>query len=117
QLAYEKITQAPDIDLVLQSRRTAGMISAEHGMLFPGLLITSLIVGSLSAGAIKPHIQRLAALRNRISHLCNDAHLALVYQPIFDLQTLRPVGCEVLARMREGEQTWMPDLIIPALQE
>src|SRR5690606_27329800 len=63
------------------------------------------------------HIQRLAALRNRISHLCNDAHLALVYQPIFDLQTLRPVGCEVLARMREGEQTWMPDLIIPALQE
>lgn len=98
-------------------KRTAGMISAEHGMLFPGLLITSLIVGSLSAGAIKPHIQRLAALRNRISHLCNDAHLALVYQPIFDLQTLRPVGCEVLARMREGEQTWMPDLIIPALQE
>ena len=116
-LGYEHVSKQPGVDLVLQSKRTVGMLSEEHPLMFPSLLLVSLLVGSLVTGTIKPHIQRLTALRERIAYLCAEPHLALVYQPIFDLISMRPVGCEVLARVTEGERTWMPDALIPALQD
>jgi EAL domain-containing protein (putative c-di-GMP-specific phosphodiesterase class I) len=39
----------------------------------------------------------------------------LAYQPIFDLASGKPIGCEVLMRVKEGDTIWMPDQIIPAL--
>src|SRR5690606_31205387 len=43
-------------------------------------------------------------------------HISLVYQPMFDLRTLKPIGCEVLMRMKEDNNTLlMPDQTIPAI--
>ena len=39
----------------------------------------------------------------------------LLYQPVFDLRTMQPIGCEVLARLKEGNRTWTPDQMIPAI--
>src|SRR3546814_20503377 len=62
-----------------------------------------------------PYVVGLRGIQNRIHFLCDDAHIQLVYQPIFDLTTMKPVGCEVLMRMKEGDRLWMPDQVIPAI--
>lgn len=116
-LSYEYITAAPDLDIVLQTRRNLPAIAKDSGLLLPALLAGSLLVAMLAAGTIRPYVKKLSHLRNRIGFLCNEAHLALVYQPIFDLTTQQPVGCEVLARLKEGNRSWTPDRMIPAIQQ
>lgn len=114
---YELITASPGLDIVLQTRRHLGGIVDDSGMLLPSLLAGAVLIAMLAVSALMPHIRRLSHLRNRIGHLCDEAHLALVYQPIFDLATMRPVGCEVLARVKEIDKLWMPDDMIPAIQQ
>lgn len=115
--SYELISMDPDGDIVLQTRRDLRTIVRDSGILLPGLLAGSLLIAVLAVGTITPYVIKLTHLRNRIGFLCNESHLALVYQPIFDLNTLRPVGCEVLARLKEGNKSWHPDEIIPAIQQ
>ena len=114
---YEVISAGSDHELVLQTRRSVGAVLRENSALLAFLLAASLLIAALVVSAINPYVMRLSKLRNRIGFLCDEAHLALVYQPIFDLATLRPVGCEVLTRLREGARFWMPDAVIPAVQE
>lgn len=114
-LGYELSTATPGLDMVLQTQRSLVTIARQNGMLLPALLAASLLITALAVGTIAPYVTKLRDLRNRIGFLCNEAHLSLVYQPVFDLKTLRPVGCEVLARMKEGKQLWMPDKMIPAI--
>lgn len=114
---YEIITATPQDDLVLQTRRSLGTVFQENGALFAALLAGSLFIAVLIMGTVRPYVIKLSGLRNRIGFLCNEAHLALVYQPIFDLATLRPVGCEVLARLNEGTRCWTPSTIVPAIQD
>src|SRR5690606_19372165 len=63
-------------------------------------------IAVLAVGTITPYVLRLSGLQNRIGFLCDEAHLALVYQPVFDLNTMRPIGCEVLARLQEDKRWW-----------
>lgn len=114
-LGYERVSMAPGQDVVLQTRRSLPAI-VQGNALLPVLLAGSLLIAGLVIGTVTPFVYRLGSLRNRIGLLCDEAHLALVYQPVFDLATLRPVGCEVLARLREGETTWAPDRMIPAIR-
>src|SRR5690554_6085157 len=85
-------------------------------MLLAALLAGSLLIAVLAVGTITPYVLRLSGLQNRIGFLCDEPHLALVYQPVFDLNTMRPIGCEVLARLEEDKRAWTPDHIIPAIQ-
>ena len=115
-LSYELISMRSGHDLILQTYRSPGMIVQQSGMLLPALLTASLLIAVLAVGTITPYVLRLCGLHNRVDFLCDEAHLMLVYQPIFDLTTRRPIGCEVLARLKEGSQVWMPDKMIPAIQ-
>lgn len=115
-MGYELVTTAPGLDVALQTQRGPGTIVRESGMLLPVLLAGSLLIAVLAVGTIAPYVLKLSDLRNRIGFLCNERHLALVYQPVFDLTTMRPVGCEVLARLKEDGRPWMPDRMIPAIQ-
>lgn len=115
-LGYELITMDPGLDTVLQTQRRLGTIVQENSLLLPALLAGSLLIAVLAVGTLTPYVMRLRNLRNRIGFLCDEAHLTLVYQPLFDLTTMRPVGCEVLARLKEGGKSWTPDKIIPAIQ-
>lgn len=114
-LGYELITPVPDTDLVLQSRRSLAEIMKRSGSMLTAMLVGSMIIAILAVGALAPYVIRLCGIQHRIRYLCDDRHIVLVYQPFFDLQTMRPVGCEVLARIREGERLLMPDQLIPAL--
>lgn len=112
---YELVSMAPDLDIVLQTRRSLPTILRDGGALLAMLLAGSVLVALLVMGSITPYIRRLRGLRNRIAFLCDEAHLALVYQPVFDLETRRPIGCEVLARLEEGDRLWPPHVMIPAI--
>lgn len=114
---YELVTTAPGTDLVLQTQRRLGAVISDSGLLLPALLAASLLIAVLATGTLSPYINKLSHLRNRIGFLCDEGHLALMYQPIFDLTTMQPVGCEVLARLKEGKRVWMPDQMIPAIQQ
>ena len=114
-LGYELVTMTPGLDLILQTQRSLGTIVQQNGILLPALLASSLLIAVLAVGTITPYVAKLSELQNRIAYLCDEAHLTLVYQPIFDLITRRPIGCEVLARLKEDSQCWMPDKMIPAI--
>lgn len=115
-LGYILTTMEPGLDMVFQTRRSLSTVVQESGALLPALLLGALLIALLTVAAVTPPIMRLRGLQNRIKFLCDEAHLTLVYQPVFDLHTLRPIGCEVLARLGENGHTWMPDTIIPAIQ-
>ena len=114
-LGYEFVSQHTGTDVVLQSRRSLAAIVQDGGMLLPAMLAGSLLIAVLTVGTLAPYVMGLRDVRNRIQYLCDDAHILLVYQPIFDLATMKPVGCEVLMRMREEGCVWMPDQVIPAI--
>lgn len=114
---YELLTAGPQPDLLLQTHRSLAAIAADNPFLFPGALLGALLIGGLTTAAVSPHVRKLAGLQNRLEYLCDERYLTLEYQPIFDLDTLKPVGCEVLARLSEGQTRWMPDSFISALQE
>lgn len=113
-LGYELVSMAPEADVVLQTRRGLWAI-VQHDRLLPALLVGSLLMAALLYGTITPFVVRLCSLRQRIGYLCHEEHLMLLYQPVFDLTTMRPIGCEVLARLKEGDTTWTPDKMIPAV--
>jgi EAL domain-containing protein (putative c-di-GMP-specific phosphodiesterase class I) len=99
----------------LQSQRSLAQIVQQSGALLPAMLAGSLLIAVLTVGTLAPYVVGLRDVRNRIHFLCDDAHVLLLYQPIFDLSTLHPVGCEVLMRMTEKGKIWMPDQVIPAI--
>ncbi|CAM5314765.1 EAL domain-containing protein [Eoetvoesiella caeni] len=114
-LGYELITSAPDIDLVLQTQRRAGAIIQDNELLLAALLMGSVVIAALAAGTLAPYVTRLGAVQHRVRFLCREEHLVLLYQPIFDLASGKPIGCEVLMRLKEENTIWMPDQLIPTL--
>lgn len=79
------------------------------------LLGFSALLGILSGVVSLQRLLHLGSLNARIHALLDPAHLRCVYQPIVDIHTGRPVGCEVLMRIQDGGETLMPDAIIPAI--
>lgn len=115
-VGYELVTMEPDSDLVLQTRRGLRAIAQQNGLLILTMLLGSLLIGALASGALAPYVKKLGSVGKRIRFLCDDSHIQLVYQPIFDLASLRPIGCEVLMRIKEDNGgLLMPDQAIPAI--
>ena len=113
-LSYELVSMTPGLDVVLQTQRSLLNI-ARQDLLLLALFAGTLLIAVLTVGTITPYVLRLSGLVKRIGFLCDDAHLMLLYQPVFDLQTMRPMGCEVLARLKEKDKIWSPDQMIPAI--
>lgn len=79
------------------------------------LLGFSALLGVLSGVVALQRLLHLGSLNARIRTLLDPTHLRCVYQPIVDIHTGRPVGCEVLMRIQDGAETLMPDTTIPAI--
>ncbi len=79
-------------------------------------LLLSLGTGLLVYGALVPVLQGWARLDHRIASLIRDENMLCMYQPIVDMQTGQPVGCEVLMRLRDGAQVLYPDRVLPAVE-
>lgn len=82
--------------------------------LIAGSLLT-LLVGWLAYQAARPRFARWRGLEYRINHLLEPQNIICMYQPIVDLRTGRATGCEVLMRLRDGDEVIYPDQAIPAI--
>lgn len=112
---YELITAQPGSPWVFQTQRSIRAIIHDNSILLIGMLISAVLIASLATGALTPYVLRLRGIENRVRFLCDEAHILLVYQPIFDLNSQRIAGCEVLMRLTEDEHIWMPEQVIPAI--
>lgn len=80
------------------------------------VLLLALSAGLLVYWALVPLLQRWARLDHRIARLIRDENMLCMYQPIVDMQTGLPVGCEVLMRLRDGAEVLYPDRVLPAVE-
>lgn len=112
---YALITTEPNNPWVFQTQRNISEIMHDNSVLLISMLIGALLIAALAAGALTPYVLRLRGIEHRVRFLCDEAHILLTYQPIFDLNSKHLAGCEVLMRLKEGEHIWMPDQVIPSL--
>lgn len=80
-------------------------------------LLFSGVLGVLTYGALAPMFRRWRGLQYRMAGLLADHNIVCMYQPIVDMRTGVPVGCEVLMRLRDGADILYPDAVIPAIIE
>lgn len=107
---------APGISPVsVQTRLGLHSIDTGRMMLLGGVVLVCLLVGYLAHTLVRRRCRHYASMDYRIRHLCTSANVVCHYQPILELSSGRMVGCEVLARLRDGEQLVYPDKFIPAL--
>ena len=109
-------TTAPGVSPVsLQTVLTPASIPVERLLVAAFGLAVCCLCGYLAANAVRRRCRHFESMDFRIRHLCTDANVVCHYQPILELATGRIVGCEVLARLRDGERLVYPDQFIPAL--
>ena len=75
------------------------------------------LFGFVAGNAISRQFRRYQTIEYRIRALCKSANVVCHYQPILALATGRMIGCEVLARLQDGDQLLYPDKFIPALNK
>ena len=75
------------------------------------------LFGYVAGNAIARQCRRYQSIDYRIRHLCTPANVVCHYQPILELSTGRMIGCEVLARLQDGDKLLYPDKFIPALNQ
>lgn len=114
-LGYTQFTAPPDTALVFQTRRSWTAVMEQNSALLAGMLMGSILCAVLAGSALAPRILQLRDVQNRVRFLDNEAHIQLLYQPVFDLASNQLVGCEVLMRIHEEEHVWTPDQVIPAI--
>jgi len=73
------------------------------------------LFGFLLAGGLARRFRAYESIDYRIRYLCAPANVVCHYQPILELASGRMIGCEVLARLRDGDALLYPDKFIPAL--
>lgn len=80
-------------------------------------LLICLSTGWLAYAVSASRILMLRSIDWRIHYLCHASNVVCHYQPIISLATGEIVGCEVLARLRDGEKLLYPDQFIAALAD
>ena len=106
---------SPQSRIVVQTHATLADTLNQQAPTLLVLLGFSALLGILSGVVSLQRLLHLGSLDARIGALLDPAHLRCVYQPIVDIHTGAPVGCEVLMRIQDGGETLMPDATIPAI--
>jgi len=106
---------APQSRTIVQTHVTLADALNQQAPTLLVLLGFSALLGILSGVVSLQRLLHLGSLDARIGDLLDPAHLRCVYQPIVDIHTGAPVGCEVLMRIQDGSETLMPDAAIPAI--
>lgn len=112
---YELISVEPEFGWVLQTRRSWAQIADQYGLLLGTLLAASILLAVLAMAALAPAVRQLRSVQSRLRFLCQETHIVLHYQPIFQLDSRRVIGCEALMQMKEEGQIWHPDQVIPGI--
>ncbi|MCX7278256.1 MAG: EAL domain-containing protein [Burkholderiales bacterium] len=88
----------------------------KHLLLSLGGGAVCLLLAFLVTDFITRRCRYFQSMEHRIRFLCVTDKLVCHYQPIIELATGRTVGCEVLARLNDGDTLLFPDQFIPAVQ-
>lgn len=108
-------TQPGPSPVTAQSVVTLGALSRKYLGLLAGGLAVCLALAALIQAAVTRRVAYLASMDHRIKTLCSPSHVVCHYQPVVELATGRVVGCEVLARLQDGDTLLYPDRFIPAV--
>jgi len=109
-------TTSPGVSPIsVQSVLRAAELSTEQGIMFAGLLGLCGLLGFLTCDAVTRRCRYFRSMDFRIHHLCKPANVVCHYQPILELASGRMVGCEVLARLQDGQSLIYPEEFISAL--
>ena len=113
--AFVRTDVAPNSQLIVQTH--VALPDALHDQAPTLLMLLGFagLLGMLSAVVTRQRLRHLGTLDARIGQLLGAAHLRCVYQPIVDIHTGAPVGCEVLMRIEDGGELLMPEVAIPAI--
>lgn len=85
--------------------------------LFLAGVVLSVVLGILIAMSLSPRLQRFQSLAYRIRHLCDDAHVRCMYQPIIRMADGSIAGAEVLLRVLDDGKILRPDEVLPHIVE
>ncbi|MCZ2495833.1 EAL domain-containing protein [Xylophilus sp. Kf1] len=109
-------TTAPGVSPV-SAQSVLGWHSVDAGRLRVLLVAAAFfgLSGYVAGNAVARRFRRYHSIEYRIARLCKPANVVCHYQPILDLVSGRMIGCEVLARLQDGDQLLYPDKFIPAL--
>jgi sensor c-di-GMP phosphodiesterase-like protein len=88
---------------------------ASHYFLSLGVCGVCLLLAFLATDYVTRRCRHFQSMEHRIRFMCMADNVVCHYQPIIDLSTGRTVGCEVLARLNDGDKLLYPDQFIPAL--
>lgn len=115
-LSFDVLDQVQETPLLVHTRRSSAELLLQHRTwITPGLFL-AIIIAALVYLAVRLKLKELNHINHRIRYLCNRRHLVCRYQPIVTLATGRIVGCEVLMRIRDGNQMLSPAETIAAIQ-
>ncbi|WP_394792240.1 EAL domain-containing protein [Rhodoferax sp.] len=87
----------------------------DHRALLAAAVALCLLLGFLTSDVVTRRCRHFQSMDHRIRYLCHPDNVVCHYQPILELATGRTIGCEVLARLRDGTALVYPDQFIPAL--
>jgi sensor c-di-GMP phosphodiesterase-like protein len=101
--------------ITVQSAIWPGDLYQQQPLLLTGFLALCLLLGWLGSSVVSHRCRSYLSIDFRVHHLCQAANVVCHYQPIVDLHSRKIVGCEVLARLQDGDTLLYPDQFIPAL--
>lgn len=81
------------------------------------LLVFSCATGLLLTFALRPRIIERTSLRRALPSLLVRRNVRCMYQPVIELSTGKPVGCEVLMRLQRDDELLYPDSFISLAQQ
>jgi sensor c-di-GMP phosphodiesterase-like protein len=87
----------------------------DHVLLSLGGAALCLLLAFLATDVVTRRCRHFQSMEHRVRFMCVAENVVCHYQPIIELATGRTVGCEVLARLNDGNKLLYPDEFIPAL--
>lgn len=103
--------------LVVQSVQPASVFLRNHLREFALVGLLCLLLSAAVYAACLPRILAWRRLEHRIGPLIEGGGVVCAYQPVIDLASGRPVGCEVLMRLRDGEALLTPEQVFPLVAQ
>ncbi|MBT0569987.1 EAL domain-containing protein [Curvibacter sp. CHRR-16] len=101
----------------VQSLLLPSTLYSSSSLLLWGSIMLCIVLGALTRLVVISHCHTLLSIDKRIAYLCAEHNIVCHYQPILSLTTGKIIGCEVLARLREGDKLVYPDEFIPSLAQ
>lgn len=113
ELAFISSLPAEGTGFISQSITPLRAFFEQYDDEFAMALLASLLTGLLAHAAVVPVFRSWNLLGQRIEGLLIDDNIICMYQPVVDLMSGTPVGCEVLMRLRDGAEIICPDRVLP----